>query len=70
MKHFYHILTAATFAFTGLLLLGSCHSDDKAIEDEWTATYVYLQRVDYHLKRFALITPVKGFQQALTCRLW
>lgn len=47
MKHFYHILTAATFAFTGLLLLGSCHSDDKAIEDEWTATYVYLQRVDY-----------------------
>ena len=47
MKHFYHILTTATFAFTGLLLLGSCHSDDKAIEDEWTATYVYLQRIDY-----------------------
>lgn len=47
MKYSYHNLTAAALAFVGLLLFASCHSDDSAVEDEWTATYVYLQRLDY-----------------------
>lgn len=47
MKYKYNKLQIGGFAIASLLLLSGCHSDNDAVEDEWTATYVYLQRVDY-----------------------
>ena len=47
MKHKYNLLQIGSYAIAGLLLLCGCHSENNTAEDEWTATYVYLQRLDY-----------------------
>ena len=38
---------AALFAAVGLTAVAGCSENNKNPDDEWTATYVYLQRVDY-----------------------
>lgn len=47
MKHKYNLLQIGGCAIASLLLLCGCHSENNTAEDEWTATYVYLQRLDY-----------------------
>ena len=47
MTYKYNKFQMSGFIIASLLLLSGCHSDNDAVEDEWTATYVYLQRVDY-----------------------
>ena len=47
MKCKYNKFQMSGFIIASLLLLSGCHSDNDAVEDELTATYVYLQRVDY-----------------------
>lgn len=53
MKKFYKLILMAALSFGVAPFMTSCSDDEDA--DEWTATYVYLQREDY------LVSNVKTF---------
>lgn len=61
MKKFYKLILMAALALGAAPFIASCSDDDK--DDEWNATYVYIQREDYlvgNTKTFNLTHDAEG----------